>query len=92
MSQLAYQYSYTIYQVSFCLWRIGSVVKYCKVPKSYDQDSLKSFLFLSKLPVMIQISAKSVNFARKGYFYQKMPISQAERFLKSNFDPNQIKK
>ena len=36
--QLAYQVWYTRYQVSFYLWWIWSVLKYCRVPKYYDQD------------------------------------------------------
>ena len=38
MRQLVYQVCYTRYHVSFYLWWIGSVLKYCKVPKYYDQD------------------------------------------------------
>ena len=42
--QLVYQVCDTRYQVSFYLWLIRSVLKYCKVPKHYDQDcSLESF-------------------------------------------------
>ena len=37
MRQLVYQVCYTRYQVSFYLWWIVSVLKYCKVPKYYDQ-------------------------------------------------------
>ena len=33
MRQLVYQVYYTRYQASFYLWWIGSVLKYCKVPK-----------------------------------------------------------
>ena len=56
MRQLLYQVCYTRYQVSFYLWWIGYVLKYCKVPKYYDQDCrlnrffcpllYNSFLFL----------------------------------------------
>ena len=38
MRQLVYQVCYTRYQVSFYLSWIGSLLKYCKVPKYYDQD------------------------------------------------------
>ena len=38
MRQLVYEVCYTRHQVSFYLWWIGSVLKYCKVPKYYDQD------------------------------------------------------
>ena len=38
MRQLIYQVCYTRYQVSFYLWLIGSVLKYCKVPKYNGQD------------------------------------------------------
>ena len=36
--QVEYQVSYTRYQVSFFSWRIGPVLKHCKVPKYFDQD------------------------------------------------------
>ena len=36
--QLVYQVCYTRYQVLFYLWWIRSLLKYCKVPKYYDQD------------------------------------------------------
>ena len=38
MRQLVYQVCSTRYQDSFYLCWIGSVLKYCKVPKYYDQD------------------------------------------------------
>ena len=38
MKQLVYQVCYTRYHVSFYLWLIGSVLKYCKVLKYYEQD------------------------------------------------------
>ena len=37
--KIVYQVCCTRYQVSLYLWWIGSVVKCCKVPKYYDQDS-----------------------------------------------------
>ena len=42
------------------------VLKYYKVPKHYDQDCLKISDLLSTLPMMIQISGKSANVAKKG--------------------------
>ena len=67
MRQLVYEVCYTRYQVFFCLWGIGSVLKYCKIPKYFDLDyslkaqvvkldvdAFKSFLFGScKLSNMI---------------------------------------
>ena len=85
--RLVNQVCYTRCQVSFYLWWIGSVLKYFKVPKYYDQDYLKIFFLLSTLPMMIQISGKSAHLAQKCYFYQKLPISKVESFLKSNFWP-----
>ena len=38
MRQLVYKVCYTRYQVLFYFCWSGSVVKYCKVPKYYDQD------------------------------------------------------
>ena len=38
MRQLVYQVCYTRHHVSFYLWLIGSVLKYCKVLKYYGQD------------------------------------------------------
>ena len=38
MRQHVCQVCYTRYQVSFYLWGIESALKYCKVPKYYDQD------------------------------------------------------
>ena len=71
MRQLAYQVCYTRYRVSFYLWQLGSALKYCKVPKYYDQDCLKIFLLVSALPFMIELYGKSGHFAEKRYFYQK---------------------
>ena len=38
MRQLLYQVCYARYWISFYLWWIGSVLKYCKIPKYYDQN------------------------------------------------------
>ena len=38
MRQLVYQVCYARYQVSLFFCWIGSLLKYCKVPKYYDQD------------------------------------------------------
>ena len=35
---ILYQVCYVRYQVPFCLWRRGPVLKHCKVPNYYDQD------------------------------------------------------
>ena len=43
MRQLVYQVCYTRYKVSFYLWWIGPVLKYCNVPKYYDQDCRFAF-------------------------------------------------
>ena len=59
--QLVYQFCQTRYQVSFYLWWTGSVLKYCKVPKYYDQDC--SFTFSIKL----FFSLNFVFFNRKGF-------------------------
>ena len=46
---------------------------------------------LSALPVMIEHSAKSARFAQKKVISsKKLPLSQVETFLKSNFDLTQI--
>ena len=80
----------TWYQVSFYLWWIGPWLMHCTVPKFYKQDYLKIFYFLSTLPMVIEISEKSAILAQKSYFYQKLPISKVESFLKSNFDLRKI--
>ena len=86
MRQLIYQAYYIRYQFWFYLWRIGPVVKHCKVPKNYGQDCLEIFLLLSTLPAMIQTSGENAHLAQKSYFYQNLPI----RFLNLNFDIKQI--
>ena len=63
---------------------------HCPVPKFYKQDYLKIFYLLSTLPMMIEISGKSAHLAQKSYFFQKLPISKVESFLKSNFDLRKI--
>ena len=80
--ELVYQVCYTRYQVSFYLWWIGSVLKYCKVPKYYDQDCLKIFFLLSTLPMMIQISGKSAHLAQKCHFYQKATNKKSWKLFK----------
>ena len=85
MRQPVYQVCFTSYQISFYLWWIVSVVKYCKIPKYYDQDCLKIFFLFSALPMMIQISGKSVHLAQKCYFYQKATIKQSWKRFKVKF-------
>ena len=84
MRQLAYKVCQTKYQVSFSLWLIGSVLKYCKVPK-HDQDCLKIFFLLSTLPMMIQIFGKNGSLAQKCYFYQKTTNNQRWKLFKVKF-------
>ena len=76
------------YQGFFYLWGIGPVLKQYKVPKYFDQDCLKIFVLLFTLSMMIQISGKSHHFNQKCLFYQNLPTSLVERFLKSSFDLN----
>ena len=86
MRQPIYQAYYIRYQFWFYLWRIGPVVKHCKVPKNYGQDCLEIFLLLSTLPAMIQTSGKNAHLAQKSYFYQKSTnkISKLEFWYKTN--------
>ena len=49
----------------FSLWRIGPVLKNCKDPKYFDQDSLKIICLISALPIMIKLSGKSASFGSK---------------------------
>ena len=74
------------YQVSFYIWLIGSVLKHCKVPKYYDQDCLKAFFLLSKLPMVIQISRKRMLiWFKKVSSIKKLPISNGGSFQESIF-------
>ena len=66
MRQLLYLVYYTIHEVLFYLWRIVPVQQHCKILKYYEPDCLKTFLLLSTLPMMIQVSEKSVHLAKKG--------------------------
>ena len=74
------QVCYARYQVSFYLWLFGPVLNYKKVPKYYDQDCLKTFLFLSTLPVMIQLSGKSTNFRSKMLVRSKNNLTKLKVF------------
>ena len=77
--------------MSFYLWWIGSVLKYCKVPKYYDHDCLTMFFLLSTLPLRIQIFGKSAHLAQKCYFCQKTINKQSWKLFKVKiFDLNQI--
>ena len=73
----------------FYLWPIRPALK-CKVPKYYDQDYLKIFLLLYTLPMMIQVTGKSIHLTQKNTSIEKLQISKVESFLKSNFDLTQI--
>ena len=53
-----------IFEFSY-FWRMGPVIKHCKVPKYYDQDCLKLLLLLSTLQVMIQVPRKSAHIGFK---------------------------
>ena len=76
-----------LYQVSFCLWWIRFVPKYCKVPIYYYQDCRKIFFLLSTLPMMIQISGRSAHLSQKCYFYQKTTNKQIWKLFKVKFCP-----
>ena len=56
---------------------MGFVLKYCKVPKYYDEDCLKIFFLPSTLPMMIQISGKNAHLAKKCFFSQKTINNQS---------------
>ena len=90
--QLVHQICYSRYPVSFYLWRIGPVLKRCKVRKYYDQDCLKIFWKFSEA-----YSTDDSDFwktsslgSKKVMSIKKLPISKVESFLKSNFDLKQI--
>ena len=55
----SYQVYCTRYQVSFYLWWIGSVLKYCKVPKYYGQDCRLS-AFVTKSSNSLQNSLNPI--------------------------------
>ena len=57
MRQLVYQVCYIRYQVSFYLWWIGSLLKYCKVPKYYDQDCRSE----RTTPGFVVVNVKNLN-------------------------------
>ena len=56
---------HTRYHASPHPWPIRPALKHCKVPKYYDQDSLKIFPLLSTLPAMIRIPGKNVLLVQK---------------------------
>ena len=72
---------------SFKFWWIECLLKYCKVPKYYDQDCLKTFFLLSLLPIMIQISGKSAHLDQKCYFYQETTNKQSWKLPKFKLWP-----
>ena len=58
--QLIYQVCYTRYQVSFYLWWIGSVLKYCKLPKYYDQDCSSLEVICMVMPFRLCFSGSAI--------------------------------
>ena len=63
--QLAYKVCYIKYEVPIHLWRIEPIPKGCKVAKWYDHRYLKFFLSLFVLPMMIQVSKKTLIWLKK---------------------------
>ena len=51
MGQLVYQVYYTRCHSLFYLWLIGSILKYCKVPKYYEQDCRNALLTIYKFSI-----------------------------------------
>ena len=77
--------------VSFYLWWIELVPKQCKKAlRYYDQDCLEIFVLHSTPEMMIQVSKQSTHLAQKASSIKKLWMSKVERFLKLNFDLNQI--
>ena len=74
------------YRASFPLWRLGPVLKHCKVLKYCEQNCLDylHFQLLFTFLERVLIWLKNVTSIKK------LPITKAEGFLKSNFDLNQI--
>ena len=88
MKLFVYQVCYTRYQVSIYLWWIGSLLKYCKVPKRYGRDYLKIFYFT------LYTFNDDSNFCKNCSLGSKMSllsknytINKVESFWKSNFWP-----
>ena len=72
-------------KLSFCLWWLWSVLKFCKAPKYYEGDCLNCFVILfcfvlffllSTLYMVMTISGKSSHLAQKYCFYQKRASKQ----------------
>ena len=62
-------------------------IKPFKISKIYDQECLKSFTLLSKLPVMIQVSRKKCSCgSKKKLLSWRVPTRKVKSFLRSNFD------
>ena len=52
----------------------------------------KFLILVTTFSTMIQVSEKSTHLAKKCQFYQNLPMSNVERFLKTGFDLNHISK
>ena len=90
--KFVYQVCYTGYQVPFYLWWMEPVLKYCKVLKYYDQDSLKIFFSASTLLMMIFKFLKKVLICfKKVISMTKLPISKVESFCKWYSSPKSNK-
>ena len=77
------------YEVLFYLWRIGSVLKHCKVPKSYDKHFLKIFFFALYTVNDHSSFWKAIIWLKKVCSIKKLPKSKVKSFLKSNINLNQ---
>ena len=65
MTELVYQVFHSRYQFPFYLWWIGSVLKYCKVPKYYEQDCRFNGIFSRNNWPRIKDGAYVINFVDK---------------------------
>ena len=72
---------------SFYLLWIGYVLKYCKVPKYYDQDCLKIFFCSLHFQWWLKFLEKVLISLKNVISIKKIPISKVESSLKSNFWP-----
>ena len=68
-------------------WQLQPELKHCKVPKHFDHDCLKIFLFFSIPPMMIGIPGNCAHLVQKRYFYQKSTNRQSLKLSKVKFWP-----
>ena len=88
MRQLVYQVCYTRYQISFYLWWIGSLIKYCKVLINIMTRIIWKFSCCSlHLQWCFNLLEKVLIWLKNVTSIKKLPISKVECFLKSNFWP-----